>query len=83
MEVQVAVAKINKYASSESGDTVEVVERPHGGLSIVVADGQRSGRSAKIISNIVVRKAITLKGCAMVQWHGRPTTILSPSAAAR
>ena len=60
MEVQVAVAKINKYASSESGDTVEVVERPHGGLSIVVADGQRSGRSAKIISNIVVRKAITL-----------------------
>ena len=57
MEVQVAVAKINKYASSESGDTVEVVERPHGGLSIVVADGQRSGRSAKIISNIVVRKS--------------------------
>ena len=60
MEVQVAVAKINKYASSESGDTVEVVERPHGGLSIVVADGQRSGRSAKLISNIVVRKAISL-----------------------
>lgn len=60
MEVQVAVAKVNKYASSESGDTVEVVERPHGGLSIVVADGQRSGRSAKLISNIVVRKAIAL-----------------------
>lgn len=60
MEVQVAVAKINKYASSESGDTVEVVERPHGGLSIVVADGQRSGRSAKLVSNIVVRKAISL-----------------------
>ncbi|MFN8445260.1 MAG: PP2C family protein-serine/threonine phosphatase [Caldilineaceae bacterium] len=60
MEVQVAVAKINKYASSESGDTVEVVERPHGGLSIVVADGQRSGRSAKLISNMVVRKAISL-----------------------
>lgn len=60
MEVQIAVAKINKYASSESGDTVEVVERPHGGLSIVVADGQRSGRSAKLISNIVARKAISL-----------------------
>jgi serine phosphatase RsbU (regulator of sigma subunit) len=60
LEIQIAVAKTNKYAVSESGDTVEVVERPHGGMSIVVADGQRSGKSAKAISNIVVRKAITL-----------------------
>jgi serine phosphatase RsbU (regulator of sigma subunit) len=60
MEVQVAVAKIGKYAASESGDTVEVVERPQGGISAVVADGQRSGRSAKAISNLVVRKAISL-----------------------
>ena len=60
MEVQVAVAKIGKYAAGESGDTVEVVERPQGGISAVVADGQRSGRSAKTISNIVVRKAISL-----------------------
>jgi serine phosphatase RsbU (regulator of sigma subunit) len=59
-EVQMAAAKISKYASAESGDTVEVVERPKGGLSAVVADGQRSGRSAKAISNIVVRKAISL-----------------------
>jgi len=60
LEVQTAVEKINKYASRESGDTVEVIERPRGGISIVVADGQRSGRSAKLISNIVVRKAISL-----------------------
>jgi serine phosphatase RsbU (regulator of sigma subunit) len=60
LELHTAVEKIRKYASRESGDTVEVIERPHGGLSIVVADGQRSGRSAKIISNIVVRKAISL-----------------------
>lgn len=60
LEIQLAVEKINKYASAESGDTVELVERPHGGISIVVADGQRSGRSAKAISNIVVRKAISL-----------------------
>ncbi|MCB0062015.1 MAG: serine/threonine-protein phosphatase [Caldilineaceae bacterium] len=62
IETQIGVAKINKYASAESGDTVEIVERPHGGVSIVVADGQRSGRSAKAISNIVVRKAISLLG---------------------
>ena len=60
IEVQIAVAKVGKYATSESGDTLEVVERPHGGLSVVLADGQRSGRAAKAISNIVVRKAMAL-----------------------
>lgn len=60
MEVQIGVAKINKYASSESGDSLEVVERPGGGVSIVLADGQRSGKSAKRISNMVVRKVISL-----------------------
>ncbi len=60
MEIQLAVAKVEKYATSESGDTVEVVERPHGGFSVVLVDGQRSGRSAKRISNMVARKAISL-----------------------
>src|ERR1041385_2322235 len=60
MEVQIAVAKVNKYAVSESGDTLEVVERPNGGLSVVLADGQSSGRGAKAISELVVRKVISL-----------------------
>jgi serine phosphatase RsbU (regulator of sigma subunit) len=62
VEVQVAVAKVKKYATSESGDTVEMIERPHGGFSFVMVDGQRSGRSAKAIANLVARKAITLLG---------------------
>lgn len=60
MEIQIGVAKINKYATSESGDTLEVIERPNGGLSVVLADGQRSGKSAKRISNMVVRKVVSL-----------------------
>lgn len=60
MEIQIAVAKINKYAVSESGDTLEVVERPGGGLSVVLADGQSSGRGAKAVSMAVVRKVIGL-----------------------
>jgi serine phosphatase RsbU (regulator of sigma subunit) len=60
MEIQIAVAKINKYAVSESGDTLEVVERPNGGLSVVLADGQTSGRGAKAVSLMVVRKVIGL-----------------------
>ncbi len=60
MEVQIAVAKINKYASSASGDTVEMIERPNGGLSVVLADGQSSGKGAKAVSNLVVRRVISL-----------------------
>lgn len=60
MEAQFAVAKIGKYATRESGDTLEMIERPHGGLSFVLVDGQRSGRPAKVISNVVARKAIQL-----------------------
>lgn len=60
MEIQIAVAKTNKYASSESGDSLEVVERPNGGMSVVLSDGQTSGRGAKTISSMVVRKVISL-----------------------
>jgi hypothetical protein len=62
LEVQFGAAKAAKYAVQESGDTLEVIERPHGGMSAVLVDGQRSGQSAKIISNIVARKAISLVG---------------------
>jgi serine phosphatase RsbU (regulator of sigma subunit) len=60
LEFQAAVAKVSKYAVSESGDTMELIERPNGGLSLVLVDGQRSGKSAKAISNIVARKAVSL-----------------------
>lgn len=60
MEVHFAAAKINKFAVSESGDTLEIVERPNGGVSAVLADGQTSGRGAKTISTMVVRKVIGL-----------------------
>ncbi len=60
MEVQIAVSKVKKYATSTSGDTVEVVERPNGGVSVVMADGQSSGRGAKWVSSFVVRKVIAL-----------------------
>jgi serine phosphatase RsbU (regulator of sigma subunit) len=37
-----------------------MIERPHGGLSFILVDGQRSGKSAKAISNVVARKAMQL-----------------------
>ncbi len=59
MEIGVAVAKVGKWATSQSGDTLEMVERPQGGFSFVLVDGQQSGRAAKAISNLVARKAIS------------------------
>lgn len=58
--IDLAVAKTNKYASRESGDTAELVERPGGGLSVVLADGQGSGRAAKSLSLLVTSKAVSL-----------------------
>ena len=48
MEAYIAVAKTGKYATSESG------------ISLVLVDGQRSGKAAKVISNLVARKALSL-----------------------
>lgn len=60
LAIEVAVAKTNKYASRESGDTAELVERPGGGLSVIMADGQGSGRAAKSLSLLVTSKAVAL-----------------------
>jgi serine phosphatase RsbU (regulator of sigma subunit) len=60
MEINFAVAKINQYSFSESGDTLETVERPNGGISMVLADSQFSGRDAKTISASIVRKVVSL-----------------------
>ncbi len=60
MEVQIAVAKVSKYASAESGDTLEAVERPNGGVSVVLADGQTSGHGAKAVSMMVVHRVVSL-----------------------
>ncbi len=59
-EIQIGVAKTHKYASRESGDTVELVERPSGGMSVVLVDGQGKGQPAKTLSLLVSAKAVAL-----------------------
>jgi serine phosphatase RsbU (regulator of sigma subunit) len=60
MEIKIGIAKINKYAVAECGDRVEVAERPRGGISAILADGQGSGKAAKITSSLVINKAAAL-----------------------
>lgn len=59
LSIEIAVAKTHKYASRDSGDTVEIVERPTGGLSVVLVDGQGSGHAAKSLSMMVSSKAVS------------------------
>lgn len=59
-EIQIAVAKTHKYATRESGDTVELLERPSGGMSVVLVDGQGHGQAAKNLSLLVSAKAVAL-----------------------
>lgn len=58
--VDCAIAKTNKHASRESGDTAEIVERPGGGISMIVIDGQGSGRAAKTLSLLLASRAVSL-----------------------
>lgn len=58
MEIKIAIAKIDKQGNRSSGDTVEVTERPNGGISIVLADGQIDRRSSKAISTLVSHRVI-------------------------
>ena len=60
MEIQVAVAKRDKFFPQGSGDTLEIIERPNGGISIVMADGKLDRLDSKLISNKVVHRVINL-----------------------
>ena len=57
-DLQIGVAKIPRHGMIESGDTLEMIERPGGGFSVVLVDAQGSGRGAKSLSNMIVTRAI-------------------------
>lgn len=60
MRIEVAWSKIPKGGFGESGDSIELVERPLGGLTLILADGQGSGPAARRISRMVAMKAVSL-----------------------
>jgi serine phosphatase RsbU (regulator of sigma subunit) len=58
--IEAAIAKTAKYASGESGDSAELIERPGGGLSVVLIDGQGSGQAARSLSLLLSAHAVGL-----------------------
>ncbi len=60
LQADLAAAKTSHYAARESGDTVELVERPDGGFTLVLVDGQGHGFPAKMLSLQLTSKAVAL-----------------------
>ena len=50
MEIQAAIAKVDSYTSPQEGDKVEIIERPNGGISIIMAEGKLDNQRSKAIS---------------------------------
>lgn len=53
MEIHIGISKVNQHGVLVSGDTLEIIERPAGGLSVVLATGQKSGTNSKAVSSDV------------------------------
>lgn len=60
MRLDCAAAKVARYGLRISGDSVDLVERPGGGLSLILADGQGHGEPAKRVSGPVVARTAAL-----------------------
>jgi serine phosphatase RsbU (regulator of sigma subunit) len=60
LTIDVAIAKTHRYGTRESGDTAEVIERPAGGFSVVLVDGQGTGAAAKLLSLQVAGQVVSL-----------------------
>ena len=69
MEILVGLAKMDKHGST-GGDGFEVVERPGGGISIILAEGVGSGRSNQDIGQLVA-----IKAALMISDGVRDTTV--------
>ncbi|MBQ9365565.1 MAG: serine/threonine-protein phosphatase [Schwartzia sp.] len=60
MEIKIGIARANKYEFSSCGDCCDIVERPTGGVSVVMVDGQGNGAPAHSIASFVIGKARSL-----------------------
>ena len=60
MEVKIGIARTAKYAVGYCGDSCDIAERPHGGISAIIADGQGNGLAAHHTSSWVVNKSVSL-----------------------
>jgi serine/threonine protein phosphatase PrpC len=65
MELQAAISKTARYSSAAQGDKVEIIERPRGGISIVMAEGKLSGCRSRTIALKAVHSILSLIASGM------------------
>lgn len=59
MEIEAAISKIDRHASSEQGNKVEIIERPNGGISIIMAEGKLNGKRSKALTMKAVHDVLS------------------------
>lgn len=60
MEIQIAISKVDRYSSPEQGDQVEIVERPNGGVSVILGEGKLNGKRSKFVARKSVHRVLSL-----------------------
>lgn len=65
MELQAAISKTARYSSVSQGDKVEIIERPRGGISIIMAEGKLSGHRSRSIAMKTVHSILSLIASGM------------------
>lgn len=76
MEIQIAIAKVDRYSSPEQGDQVEVVERPNGGISVILGEGKLNGSRSKFVARKAVHRVLSFS--SMASMTGRLRALSSP-----
>lgn len=60
MEILIGIAKTNKHVTTGHGDGLEIIERPSGGMTVILADGHGGSRSVGGLSAMSALKAAQL-----------------------
>ena len=60
MEIQAAISKIDRYSSTEQGNKVEIIERPNGGISIVMGEGKLAGSRSQDVTMKAVHAVLNM-----------------------
>ncbi|HOA21426.1 MAG TPA: SpoIIE family protein phosphatase [Anaerolineaceae bacterium] len=60
MEIQIAIAKVDRFSSPEQGDQVEIVERPNGGVSVILGEGKLNGNRSRFVARKAVHRVLSL-----------------------
>lgn len=73
--IDISVATTHKYAIKESGDIVEIVDLPDGGVGLIVADAQGSGAAARAAA-----RSATLQSWSLLQQGVRPEAVVTAAS---